>query len=147
MTKGRLQSILFISDKERGNSFFDSPVFLLLLTLLSSLTRTNLCKFSLLPDIICPQSPLEKLNVLGLWVLTPQWTYPQMPVSQVRAKSLPFPTSKSAIWKTSSVAQQVQYRAGIWYLLVCLSLKWRKSCEKKSAQQCFGQCGVKWHHR
>ena len=33
---------------------FYRPIFLLLLTPLSSLTRISLCKFSLLPDVICP---------------------------------------------------------------------------------------------
>lgn len=73
MAKGILQGISFTGDKERKKTHFltvslkfYSPVFLLLLTLFSSLTRISLCKFSLLPNVVCLQSPLEKLNVLGL---------------------------------------------------------------------------------
>lgn len=60
VTKGILQGISSTGDKEREKTHFltvslkfYSPVFLLLLTLFSSLTRISLCKFSLLPNVIC----------------------------------------------------------------------------------------------
>lgn len=98
----------------------------------------------------CPMSflcNLKKLNVLGLWVLTPRWTSLQMAISQVRAKSLPFQTNQPAIWKSSSGAQQAQHKAGICYLLVCLSLKWRTSYEQNLLNSVLVNRCVKWCHQ
>lgn len=88
VTKREKTHLLTVSFK------FFSPIFLLLFTLLSSLTQvTPACANSAccLVSFLCN---LKKLNVLGLWVLTPHWTSLQMAISQVRAKSLPFQTNK-----------------------------------------------------
>lgn len=88
---------------------FYSSNILLLLTLLSSLTPTSLCKFHLLPKVICLQSAL-KLNVLGLLVLTLHWTYLQTAVSPGESNKPSLPNKgqinlETLLYSTAGTAQ------------------------------------------
>lgn len=150
MTKGRLQSILFIGDRERENSLFDS-VLKVLQSYLSAAAYSFLLfdpyqSVQIQASAQCPLSIKSFKTAECPWpvVKTPHCTYLPMTITQVKAKSLPFHTKSLSTWKSfSDTAGPV----GLLFATLHF-LKLKEDLWKKSAQnQCFGHCCEKWHHQ